>query len=300
MGGARKSKSDTSEDVKEYEAPLWDHIVELSIRLRRILYAILISSIVLSILPANWDFNSGVYVPLVSYFPSLIIQTVLPKQVGLFGKTYNVVIMPESPFETFQIIFLSAFLLGLIGASPVVAREVWAYLEPALYPHEKKMIKRLVVVSIGLFLFGIWLAVYIVAPWTLRITLSIYPFFVPQDYEAIIRVSVSDVVVLTIELALALGIVFQVPLIMYYLLAGGVLDPSIFSKESMKIAFVVMLFIGAVISPDPSGLGMIAIAMLLYLPFYIAVKLGEKAYYKRVLQELVKEEEIGVIGVKKR
>ncbi|HIP66100.1 MAG TPA: hypothetical protein EYH08_06225 [Pyrodictium sp.] len=300
MGGAKRSGGDTSEDVREREAPLWDHIVELSIRLRRIVCAVLISSVVLSVLPANWNFNSGVYVPLVSYFPSLIIQTVLPKQVGLFGKTYNVVIMPESPFETFQIIFLSALLLGLVGASPIVAREVWAYLEPALYPHEKKMIKKLVVVSVGLFLFGVWLAVYIVAPWTLKITLSLYPFFVPQGYEAIIRVSVSDVVILTIELALALGIVFQVPLIMYYLLAGGILDPSIFSKDSMKIAFVVMLFIGAVISPDPSGLGMIAIAILLYLPFYIAVKLGEKAYYKRVLRELVKEEEIDVIRVKKR
>ncbi|HIQ55549.1 MAG TPA: hypothetical protein EYH59_02550 [Pyrodictium sp.] len=294
MSGVERTGNNT-----EYEAPFWEHVVELSVRLRRIVCAILISSIVLSVLPANWDFSSGAYVPLISHFPSLIIQTVLPKQVGLFGRTYNVVIMPESPFETFQIILLSALLLGSIGASPIIAREVWAYLEPALYPHEKKMVKKLVVISVSLFLFGIWLAVYIVTPWTLRITLSIYPFFVPQGYEAIIRVSVSDVVTLTIELALALGVVLQTPLIMYYLLAGGILDPSMFSRESMKIAFVVMLFVGAIISPDPSGLGMIVIALLLYLPFYIAVKLGEKAYYKRILQELVKEEEISVIKLKR-
>lgn len=299
MSNTGKAGNGASEDVEGHEAPLWEHVVELGVRLRRMLYAVLILSIVLSVLPANWDFESGVYVPLASYFPSLIIQTVLPKQVGLFGKTYDVVIMPESPFESLQIILLSALLLGLIGASPIIAREVWAYLEPALYPHEKKMIKKLVFVSVGLFLFGVWLGVYIVAPWTLKITLSIYPFFVPQGYEAIIRVSVSDVVVLAIELALALGIVFQTPLVIYHLLAGGILTPSMFSGESMKIAFVVMLFVGAVISPDPSGLGMIVIALLLYLPFYIAVKLGEKAYYKRVLRELVKEE-IGVVRGQKR
>ncbi len=285
-------ESEERGEHREEEEPIWEHVYELIIRLRKALLAVVAAAVILSAIPIE----THSWAPFIIVFPRLIIKYVVPRQVSIFGATYNVTIMPETPFESFEVILYSAILLGVIGASPVIAYEIWEYIKPALYPHEEKMIKKYVGLSVLLFLMGVALAVGFLAPVTYRITLSLYPLLAPAGYPVIVRVSVKDVVTFTVLLALASGLVFEIPLIIYLLLANGVIDPDFFKPETMRLALLAIAIVAALLSPDPSGMGMLMLTVSLYLPFYIAVKLGKKAYYER--QKKLEEEGGGGGGVR--
>ncbi|MET1101629.1 MAG: twin-arginine translocase subunit TatC [Pyrodictiaceae archaeon] len=266
--------------TKDREAPLQEHLTELAIRLRRILIAIGLSAAILSALPAG--FNGPVYVPLISKLPALLVSITVPKQIKtLDGKVYNVTIMPSGAFESLSILFYAAILMGVIGASPVIAREIWGFIEPALYPHEKRFVKRYVPLFVISFIAGSMLGIFLAAPLIMRLTLSLYPYFVPQGYPVIIKVGIDEAVSFAIEMAIAMGLIAESPIIAYLLLAYGIIDPGMIGKDTMKYIFLGSMVLGAIISPDPSGIGMIVIGLSIYLPLHIAIKLGIKAYHRR-------------------
>ncbi len=272
------------------EASIWEHVEELVVRLRRIVIAFFVASAILSILPAPGA-KGGIltsYVPLATKLPELIFAHVIPKSFTAFnGKTYNVTIIPSEGFESINVLAEAIFLLGFIGASPVIAKEIWEYIEPALYPHEKKFLKKYFVLFFVAFIFGVFFAIYIVAPLIWLMMLKLYPLYIPLGYPFIPKVGIAEVVSFTLKLAVAFGALFELPLVIYLLLAYGILDPEMFSDQTMKYIFLGTMIIGAIISPDPSGLGMVLIGLSLYLPIHVAVKLGKKkALERKVAQEL--------------
>jgi len=267
------------------EASLWEHIEELIIRLRKIIIAFIVSAAVFSLIPAG---DSGaLYVPLITRLPVLIFSHTVPSQIeALDGKVYNVTVMPSSMFESVQIMMQAVLLLGTIGSAPIAAREIWAYIEPALYPHEKAFAKKFIVLFVVSFLFGVVFAIYIVAPLIITMMLKMYPFFVPPEYGFILPVSISDTVGFVLKLAIAFGLLFELPVLLYLLLAYGIVDPEMFGKDTMKYILLGSMILGAIISPDPSGLGMLLIGFSLYLPMHIAITLGKKrGLERRALEE---------------
>ncbi len=220
------------------------------------------------------------WTPLVVKIPQLIVALVIPREVYIAGKTYRIVLMPADAFEVFKITLTTAIFIGLVLASPVIVKEIWGYVEPALYPHEKRAIKRYAAAFFGLFIFGVLFALFVIAPLIYRITLSLYPFFVPNGYSMLIRVSVAEVVEFTLELAAATGLLFEIPLILYILLVHEIISIETIERN-MKYVFLASMILGAIISPDPSGIGMLVIGFTVYLPIHIAVKLAKKKLEKK-------------------
>lgn len=267
------------------EASLWEHIEELIIRLRRIVIAFIMAAVILSLIPAG---SGGMlYVPLIAKLPALIFAHTVPKQIkALDGHVYNITILPSTEFESIQIMMQAVLLLGAIGSAPIAAREIWAYIEPALYPHEKAFAKKFVVLFVLSFLFGVFFAIYIAAPLIVTMMLKLYPPLVPADYGFIMAVRISSIVGFVLKLALAFGLLFELPVVLYLLLAYGIVDPEMFGKDAMKYIFLGSMILGAIISPDPSGLGMLLIGFSLYLPMHIAITLGKKrGLERRALRE---------------
>ena len=283
------------------EATIWEHVQELLIRLRRIVIAFFVAAMILSFLPAPPSRATNVhgftdllkeaflsYSPLALKLPELIFSHVIPPKVTAFdGKTYTIQVLSTSAFESINVLAMSVVLLGLIGASPVIAKEIWEYIEPALYPHEKAFAKKYLVLFIVAFLFGVFFGIYIVAPLVMLLVLKLRPLYVPPQYKLILNVSVSETVEFALKLALAFGGLFELPVVLYLLLAYGILDPDLFNEQTMKYIFLGTMLIGAIISPDPSGIGMLAIGFSLYIPIHIAVKLGKKkAMERKILEEI--------------
>ncbi len=333
------------EATGDREASLWEHISELAERLRRIVIAFLAAALVLSVIPAGR--GELLYAPLATKLPMLIFQHMVPPVIEAFdGKVYRVLPLPSSSFESISILAQSIMLLGLIGASPIIAKEIWEYVEPALYPHEKEFAKRYIVLFVASFMFGVFFGIYIVGPLIEMMVLKLYPLYIPEQYKTApvgfftpttpqatdtgltivvallplglvalralgplapaaggagaaaaaasekfasipISVSVSEVVSFALKLGLAFGALFELPIVLYLLLAYGILDPNLFNKNTMKYIFLGTMILGAVISPDPSGMGMLIIGLSLYLPMHIAITLGKKrALKRRIVEEM--------------
>ncbi len=321
-----------SESTVDREASLWEHIEELAIRLRRIVIAFFVSAGILSLIPAGK--GELLYAPLVTKLPMLIFQHVVPPFVEAFdGKIYRIMPIPMSSFESINILAQAVLLLGLIGSSPIIAREIWAYVEPALYPHEKAFAKRYLSLFVSSFIVGVFFGMYLVAPLIQLMMLKLYPLYIPEAYKTgpspfvylqsgedqqpsitliinilpfspilvkvvpltllssskkvvelasiPITVSIGEVVSFTLKLGLVFGALFELPVVIYLLLAYGILDPEFFTTQTMKYIFLGTMILGAVVSPDPSGIGMLVIGLSLYAPLHVAIVLGKKRAARR-------------------
>ncbi|MEB3773362.1 MAG: twin-arginine translocase subunit TatC [Desulfurococcales archaeon] len=250
--------------------------MELAVRVRRIAFAVIVSTLVLSFIPIKLD----PYVPAVNLLPTLLIKHAVPETITFMGRTYEVKLAQFNPFAGFNVLFKSALLLGILGASPVIVREVFEYIKPALYPHEERAIRKYSIAAFLLFAAGVLLAYYVVIPIAFRF-MFLTSLMVAGEEGLVAFADIEKLFTLAVQLILATGILFEVPLLTYMLLSTGILEPGFFSGDRMKYAFVASLVLGALISPDPSGLGMLVIAVPYYLLFYTAVKLGTRSYVKR-------------------
>ncbi|MEB3807058.1 MAG: twin-arginine translocase subunit TatC [Desulfurococcales archaeon] len=264
-----------SEDDKplyDEPRPLWDHIVELSIRLRRIFIAVIIAGAILSAIPIDYKY----YIPLISYFPNMVLDYVLPDKVVWRGRVIEVHIAQYNPFAGFNILLKTALLLGLLGASPVIAREVYGYIAPGLYPHERRKVKVFSIFAILLFALGVVVAFTIVMPLAFRIMI-ITSTAVTGEKTLIAFSDVEQLFTTIILIAVATGIAFETPLIVYLLVSLGMIDHTWFTGENRKYVLLASMLLGAAISPDPSGIGMLVIGTAMFTAIMLAAWLGSRS-----------------------
>lgn len=269
------------------EAPIWDHIIELAERLKRIFKAVIISAVVLSVIP----YRLNPYLPLISEFPRILISHAVPERITFLGRVYEVKLAQFSPFAGFNVLFQATILLGLLGASPVIAREIAGYLAPALYKREKELLRRYSAAAIGLFVLGMIVAYFIVVPWSIKF-LFVTSVFVAGEQGLVAFADIEKLFSLIVKLIIATGVMFEIPLIIYVLIVYEVVGIDKFRGMGLKYAFIASLVLGAIISPDPTGMGMLMLAIPYFTLLFIAIKLAERSLRRRGrLPEQLKEAE---------
>jgi len=254
----------------ESEQDFWSHVEELIVRLRRIIIAIIIASIAAALAPYSLD----PYTPLAVVLPRILLDHAVPDRIEIFNTVVEIQLVQTNPFGGFNIIVASSILMGIILASPVIAYEIAAFLAPALYPEEKKNISRLSLIGVLLFIAGVGFAYYIVVPWALRFLFTM-SLVVAGEQGLLAMADIEMLFWLIVKIVVATGLVFEVPLIIYVLLVAEIIDIEWFRGDGLKYAFVASLILGAIISPDPTGLGMILIALPYFILVVIAVKAAE-------------------------
>ncbi len=165
------------------------------------------------------------------------------------------------PTEALMLYVKIAVLAGLLIASPAVMSQVWLFIAPGLYSHEKKLAIPFVVLSSICFIGGSAFAHYVVFPLT-------WAFF--QSFASDILTSmprIEPAFGLYVKLMLVFGAIFQMPTLILFLARMGVVTAR-FLIRNMKYAILIMFILGAVLSPgtDPVGQALMAGPMfLLYL-----------------------------------
>jgi sec-independent protein translocase protein TatC len=166
-------------------------------------------------------------------------------------------LMVTHPGDLFDIAMDAAITLGLIAASPVIIWQIWGFLSPALYTHEKKVVIPALVGAALLFLAGMALAFKYVVP----VTLAFFMSFQSGAVEVV--PTVDKYVGFVISMCLAFGAVFELPVVIALLSALGIVQPQYLAKFRRHAA-VGCLITAAVITPgsDPTSL------LLLTIPLY--------------------------------
>ena len=149
--------------------------------------------------------------------------------------------------------FKVALLAGMIVASPVVIWEVWSFIKPALYPHEKRRFRLLFVLALLLFLAGVafcYVAVY---------SLAVDFFLVAGDSLATPMLSIDKYVSFLFGFLVPFGIAFQLPVVLYLTTRVGLTTPQMLTSKR-KYVILAIFIIAAILTP-PDVVSQVALGL---------------------------------------
>jgi sec-independent protein translocase protein TatC len=158
-----------------------------------------------------------------------------------------------------------AFIAGLVISFPYIFWELWCFIKPALQVKERKYTRGIVFFSTILFLMGVMFGYYILSPMSINFLGS---YQVSAQIQNLISLDsyISTVTILT----LATGVVFEMPIIIYFFSKIGLMTPS-FMRKYRKHAFIIILIVAAIITPTPDITGQILVSIPLLLLYEISV-----------------------------
>ena len=145
-------------------------------------------------------------------------------------------------FEPFMLTMKIGALTGLFIALPFIIWQLWLFIAPGLYSHEKKMAVPFVVFCTLFFLLGAAFSHYAAFPWT-------WKFFLSWQTEYMeFRPSINEVFGLYVKMMLGFGLIFQMPTIVYFLARMGLVSAG-FMLRNAKYAILIIFIVAAVVSP---------------------------------------------------
>lgn len=172
--------------------------------------------------------------------------------------------------EAFFVKLKLAFLAGFIIAFPVIFWAIWRFFKPALYENERKYIYILFPVSIGLFVSGILFAYFGI----LRMVLKFFIYIAGANLETMFKV--DQYVSFVIAFTLPFGLVFELPVIVYFLTRIGIIKHEMLSKNR-KYALLIIVILAAALTPGPDPISQIMMAGPVYLLFEISILVSKMA-----------------------
>jgi Tat protein translocase TatC len=227
------------------EMPFLDHLEELRWRILRSLGAIVVG------------FGLGLWLVQRFQLVNLLKQPIAPYLTGAGGK-----LVVTSPTEPVMIVFKLGFVVGLVLASPIILWQLWAFLAPALYAREKRALVPALFAGLVLLLTGAGVAYVFVVPQALRVLFSfqteaIQPFITYDAYFDFV-----------LQVVLALGLSFELPLVIIILAWLDVIGPTELSRFR-RFAVVGACVAGALLSPGTDLVSMIMMTIPLLLLYEV-------------------------------
>jgi sec-independent protein translocase protein TatC len=171
------------------------------------------------------------------------------------------------PTEAFMLNIWIGLMAGLLIASPVVFAQVWLFIAPGLYSHEKKLAIPFIVMSTVLFATGTLFGHYVVFP-------IVWKFFVSYQNEYLdFAPRIEPAFSMYLRLVLAMGLTFELPTIVLFLARMGMITPR-FMIKNFKFAILLITIAAAVLSPDGGGVGMFAMGGPVILLYILSIGLA--------------------------
>ena len=177
-----------------------------------------------------------------------------------------------SPLELYIVYLKLAVLAATFVSAPFILWQVWAFISPGLYAHEKRWISPFVALGSLFFVGGGAFAFFVVLPVGFKYVVAMMPETIESQYSVAIYFS------LVISLMLAFGLVFELPLVMWILSAAGIVEPKTYSR--LRRYWIVVAFIVAAVltPPDPFTQVLMTIPLLI---FFEAGIIGARIMYNR-------------------
>jgi sec-independent protein translocase protein TatC len=236
---------DPKDELAGTEAPFVSHLVELRDRLIRALIAVVVVFAALCV----WPGPGGMYDLLSA-----------PMTANLPAGTKLIATNVFSPFLVpLKITLMAAFLVAL----PVVLYQVWAFVAPGLYSHEKKMVMPLVVSSTILFLIGVAFCYFIVIPALTKFIVAVAPSSINTAPD------IEQYFGTVLTLFMVFGIAFEVPVAVVVLARIGIV--SIDQLTKFRGYFVVVAFIVSAIVTPPDVVSQLSLAIPLCVLYEIGI-----------------------------
>ena len=243
---------------------VWEHLNELASRLKVVLYSLFVTTVIFMVFPANAFFLKNplaFYDPLIALVLQRVLKDVLPPGVQLIAGEFT------APLEIYLI---GSVLLGVAMSTPVIAYEIYRFIDPALYPEEKRAVYPFVISFTVLFLIGAVFGYKILAPFMIW---AMIPFFTLTG--AIPLIHVMDFYSLVFITTLTAGFSFTLPIFFVLLVRFGIIKTSLVTTRRRYI-YAAMYVITAIITPDGGPIADIALFIPMIILLEVAVFIGKR------------------------
>lgn len=249
-----------------------DHIEELRWHIVRSLIAIIIGAIVMFIYsgevfdtiimgPAKDSFIS--YKVLCDFGQMLKTDALCMDKIGL--EFQNTELSGQ-----FMMSFSLSFLLGFIIAFPYVFWEFWRFLKPALSQRELKNAKGIVFWTSLLFFLGVLFAYYVIAPFTIN-------FFANYTLSPMFKnvITISNYYDTMFDLVLGMGLVFELPVVVYFLSRIGLLTPHLMRSKKSYAILIIFVLAAVITPPDMFSIWLVAIPLIIL--YQVSITISDRA-----------------------
>lgn len=237
----------------QQEMPLLEHLLELRNRLLKMVLAVLVCFVVL------FPFRNELYLilagPLLELLP--VGQSMIATDIT----------------ATFFAPMKLALVLAVFVAIPVILYQLWAFIAPGLYAHEKKLAFPILFSSILLFYLGALFAYYVVFP-------LVFGFFTAIGPEGIVELpDITSYLNFVLKMFFAFGLAFEIPIATILLILSGATTPK---ELTQKRPYVVVgcFVIGMLLTP-PDVISQTLLAVPMWLLFEIGILFGHLAVRRR-------------------
>ncbi|HYL65062.1 MAG TPA: twin-arginine translocase subunit TatC [Candidatus Methylomirabilis sp.] len=219
----------------------FEHLIELRTRIISSLASIVIGAAV------GW-----VIAP---HFVNLMVK---PMTLALKNVHLNPQLVYSHPAGYLTLLINVSIYIGIVLASPWVLYQIWLFVAPALYKHERSAITGFLFCTVFLFLAGIAFGYFVSLPYVLRFLVSFQGPVVPL-------VNIDEYFDFILLVLLGLGLVFEMPVLIFFLSLFGIVTPQ-FLIRNFRYALLVITVVAAVLTPSPD-----ALTMLLFMSILIGL-----------------------------
>ena len=168
-----------------------------------------------------------------------------------------------SPTGAISLIITLGLYLGIVIALPVVLYEIWLFIAPGLYRHERRAVSLFVFSSMFLFLGGVAFGYFISLPYVLKFLIGFQGPFKPL-------ISINEYFDMILIVLLGLGIIFELPVLIFCLSLFGIVTPK-FLWKNFRYAILVITILAAVVTPTPDATTMVIFMGVMTLLYVLGI-----------------------------
>lgn len=256
------------------EMSFFDHLEQLRWHIVRSVVAIILIAIVVFLLK-DFVFHEIIFGPKNSDFISYRVWCNLANLFCDYTPEFEIITRKLE--EKFLTHIKVSFVLGLIVAFPYIFWELWRFIKPGLYKKEQKITRGIVYICSFLFLTGVFFGYFVISPLAIRF-LSSYALEGPLS-----TVTLSDFVSLMVMFTLPTGIVFELPVFIYFLALTGIVTAASL-KKYRKHALVIILVVASLVTP-PDLISQFLIAIPLMGLYEISIYIAKRVEKKKKEEE---------------
>lgn len=205
--------------------------------------------------PSEWDFCTYRW-----------LETAM-QAIGIdfYFEEFHVDMIATDLSSQFMTHITTAIYLGLLGASPYILYELFRFISPALYENERKYSVQVACIIYMLFLLGVLMSYFVLFPISFRF-LGTYSV----SAKVVSNITLDSYISTFVSLTLVMGVVFQLPVIAFFLGKIGVITSAMLAKYR-KHSFVVIMLVAAIITP-PDLMTLILVTIPLYLLYEVSIR----------------------------
>lgn len=258
---------------REDDLSFWGHLNQLRNHLVRSILAIIVFSVV-AFFFRDFFFNTIILLPSDTGFITYRVLCKLGTLLNIDSLCFQSVSLNLINIELggqFRYHLLISIIAGIIVAFPYIALQLWWFIKPALKENEKKSAKGAVAYISGLFMTGILFGYFIIAPLTIN-------FLANYELSANIKnqITIGSYISTLAMLTLSMGLVFELPVLVYLLTKIRILTSS-FLRKYRKHSIVLIFILAGFITPSTDAFSQILVALPLYILFEISIFISKRA-----------------------